>query len=50
MRIFFCLMPALVVAAPMCFIEKHFALVVFIGVFGLGWDVTKAKPERGEFR
>lgn len=48
MRVFFCFVPAAALAVPVALLEPTLAGVGFAALFGLGWQVTEAKPERGE--
>lgn len=47
-RIFFCLVPALLCGGLFAFIHPVLGSLVMGVVFGLGWDVTLARSERGE--
>ena len=48
-RLFFCFVPALLVAAVIEIIHPGIGVFAFMAVFGLGWKVTEARPDRGEF-
>lgn len=49
-RILFCVIPALLVgtAAGLLFWDRGVFAGITLGVFFLGLDVTRARPERGE--
>lgn len=49
MRIVFCSVPAVCAGAVMALIDIRLGIVVAAVVFGFGFDVTTARPERGEF-
>lgn len=49
MRVFFCAVPALLVGALWCLVHPVAGAIVAACVFGLGWDVTRIRPERGEY-
>lgn len=50
MRPLFVTGPAVLLSAPACLLHPLAAVVVFIGMVGLGWSVTEPRPERGEYR
>lgn len=47
-RLFFCAAPALIVGLLMCVIHPIVGCLIGMCMFGLGLDVTRARPERGE--
>lgn len=47
-RFIFCFLPAFVMGMLLAILDKGLGLIFFIAIFGLGWQVTSAKPERGE--
>ena len=47
-RIFFCLIPSLFLSAPFFALHPVIGFVALVVFFGLGLDLTEAKPERGE--
>lgn len=47
-RLLFCAVPALIVGLLMCAIHPIVGGLVGLCVFGLGVDVTRADPDRGE--
>ncbi len=47
-RLFFILAPAVLVYIVMSVIDSDIAFIFFIGVFYLGYEVTKPEPRRGE--
>lgn len=48
MRAIFVLGPAVFFGAPLAILEPFVGFVVFVAFAGLGMQVTKPRPERGE--
>lgn len=48
-RFLFCVIPALLVGAPLMAVPP-LGIVAFFGVLYIGVAATEPKPERGEFR
>ena len=47
-RIFFCGAPAFMLTAWWILIDWRIGLILWIGVFWLGWKVTEPRADRGE--
>jgi hypothetical protein len=47
-RVFFCAFPALVIGGVLALLFPPLGVLMALCVFGLGWDVTQIRPERGE--
>lgn len=47
-RFMFCAIPAAIVAIVFGLLHWSLGLIAFACMFGFGWDVTTARPERGE--
>jgi len=47
-RLFFCFIPALLVAVLIAIINPETGVLAFMAMFLLGWQLTEARPDRGE--
>lgn len=49
MRTVFCAVPAICAGTVVALFSPAIGAIVFVCAFGLGLDVTRVRPERGEF-
>ncbi len=47
-RVIFCAYPAFLIGLFLSIIDMGIGVIFFIAIFGLGWQVTSPKLERGE--
>jgi hypothetical protein len=50
-RLWTCAAPAIVFGLPIALLARPWiGIIIFCGVFGFGWSMTKPRAERGESR